>query len=68
MTKAQKEAIDKYHHKFDDIKVRIPKGEKEKIAAFAAKQGESVNRFIIRLIYREMGRPAPGKGESTDET
>ena len=46
---------DRYNAKaYDDIRVRVPKGDKEKIQAFAEAQGETVNGFINRLIAEAM--------------
>ncbi len=54
-TEARKRANEKYNAKaYDEIKIRVPKGEKEKIKAFAASQDESVNGFIKRAIYEAM--------------
>lgn len=45
----------KYNAKtYDEIKVRVPKHEKERIQAFAALQGKSLNRFINDAIVKEM--------------
>lgn len=49
-TEAQLRATKKYHDKLDNIQIRVPKGEKEKIADHAAEQGESLNGFVIRAI------------------
>lgn len=44
-------AIKKYEaEKIDRILIRVPKGKKEKIADFAAQNGESTNGFINRAI------------------
>lgn len=43
-----------YLGKFDEIKVRVPAGEKEKIKAHAISKGESLNSYIIRLIKEDM--------------
>jgi predicted HicB family RNase H-like nuclease len=39
---------------YDRINLTVPKGDKEKIKAFAESQGESVNGFINRLIAEAM--------------
>ena len=39
---------------YEEIKVRVKKGEKEKIKAHAQKQGESVNGFINRSMKNQM--------------
>lgn len=50
-TQAQNKATQKYiKANYDEIKLRIPKGEKERIKAHAAKHNESVNGFIKRVI------------------
>ena len=38
----------------DEIKIRLPKGQKEEIRAYAEAMGESLNGFIVRLIREEM--------------
>lgn len=54
-TLAQKKSIDKYlHEKVEDIRIRVPKGEKEKIKAFAYNKGKSLNRFIYDCIIDAM--------------
>lgn len=56
VTESQKNASKKYHQKLDDIKVRVPKGEREIMSAHAAEQGESLNAFIRRAIAEAMQR------------
>lgn len=52
---AQKEATARYNKKaYDRISVVVPKGERERIAAFAAAQGKSLNRFIRDAIAEKM--------------
>lgn len=54
-TEAQKRASQKYlKESVEEIKIRLPKGEKEKIKAYAEVNGESINQFVIRLIRAEM--------------
>lgn len=50
-----KEYAKKYLGKFDEIKVRIPKGRKSTIEARANEQGESVNGYINGLIRADVG-------------
>ena len=53
--KTSTESKTKYNAKtYDEIKVRVPKHEKERIQAFAALQGKSLNRFINDAIAKEM--------------
>lgn len=42
------------HNHYDEIKVRVPKGQKKVITEFAKSKGKSVNRFISDAIIRAM--------------
>lgn len=53
---AQRKATDKYLEKFDEMRVRVPKGQKGIAKAHAEKQGESLNSFISRAITETMER------------
>lgn len=56
MGKTSNASKDKYNAKtYDDIRLRVPKGQKEKIQTFAEANGETVNGFINRLIAEAMG-------------
>lgn len=56
ISEARHRANEKWNAKaYDEIKVRVPKGDKEKIQAFAQEKGETVNGFINRLIMEAMG-------------
>lgn len=56
MGKTSSAVKDRYNAKaYDDIRLRVPKGQKEKIQAFAAENGESLNGFINRVINEAMG-------------
>ena len=49
----------KYNAKaYDEIKVRVRKGDKDRIKAFAQSQGKTVNGFIYDLIRAEMKKEA----------
>lgn len=39
---------------YEEIKIRVPKGKKDKIKAHADCMGESVNSYINRLIDEDM--------------
>lgn len=55
VSKAQQKAVQKYvSSNYDDIKVRVPKGEREKIKAAAEVAGMSVNEYIIDAIRIKM--------------
>lgn len=55
-SKAQQKAVSKYMKaNYDEIKVRVPKGAKEEIQAYAQARGESVNGLIWKLLQEAMG-------------
>lgn len=63
ISEARHRANEKYNAKaYDEIKVRVPKGEKEVIATAASKSGESVNAYIYNAVCERMGRDAQGGG------
>ena len=52
---AQKKAVKKYNEKsYDEIKLRVKKGNKEIIQKYAESKNETVNRMINRLIENEI--------------
>lgn len=56
-TEAQKKSADKYlKEKVEDIRIRVPKGQKQLIKDYAESQGKSLNQFIVDLINKEMDR------------
>ena len=68
-SKAQQKAVSKYMKaNYDEIKVRVPKGQKEAIQAHAATRGESVNGFINRVISEAIEREQAEMNETTPET
>jgi len=50
-----KDYAKKYMGKLDEIKLRVPKGRKADIEAFAKRKNLSVNAFITLLIQNAMG-------------
>ena len=53
VSNAQQKAVSKYmKENYDEIKIRIPKGKKEKIQAYAKAQNQSVNAFIWEAIQK----------------
>ena len=55
VSKAQQKAVSKYmKENYDELKARIPKGQKEIIKSHAKAQGESLNAFINRAIIYTM--------------
>ncbi len=62
-SKAQQRAVAKYmKNNYDELKVRVPKGDKDKIKAHAECKGESVNGFVKRAIDETMERDNTKKG------
>mgnify|MGYP004617847381 CR=1 FL=1 len=56
-SEAQKRAVAKYNNKsYDEIKIRVPKGKKDTIKAFADGQGKSLNGFVNEAIDEKMER------------
>ena len=54
-TEAQKKASIKYMtEKTDDIRLRVPKGLKDKYKAEAEKRGISMTQFIINCVEKEI--------------
>ena len=69
-SKAQQKAVSKYmKENYDEIKVRVEKGQKDVIKAHAEIRGESVNSFVGRAILETMRRDnaAPGASEGQAE-
>lgn len=63
VSQAQRRATDKYLEKFDEVRTRMPKGQKAVIQAHAEGRGESVNGFINRAILETMERDNAATGE-----
>ena len=65
VSKAQQKAVSKYmKENYDELKVRLPKGQKNTIKAHAEAQGESLNAFINRAITETMERDRPAIEEA----
>ena len=55
VSKAQQRAVAKYmKENYDNVQLRMPKGKKEKVKAFAESKGESINGFVNRIIDEVM--------------
>ena len=66
-SKAQQRAVSKYmKENYDEIKVRVEKGQKDIIKAHAEARGESVNGFIGRAIDETMERDNAARGAATE--
>lgn len=56
-TEAQKKATIKYmNEKLEEIRFRVPKGEKEKIRSHAESNGMSLTAYIKHLINTDMNK------------
>lgn len=56
-TEAQAKAAKKYlKESVEDIRIRVPKGDKAKVQEHAAAMGESMNSFVVRAIDETMER------------
>lgn len=56
-TEAQAKAAKKYlKESVEDVRIRVPKGDKSKIQEHAATMGESMNSFVVRAIDETMKR------------
>ena len=54
---AQKKATAKYEkNNYDDVRLRVKKGERELIRAYAESQGKSLNGYINDLIKADMSK------------
>lgn len=54
-TQASNKAVQKYSSKtYDQIKIVVKKGEREKIKAHAESKGLSLNKYINNLIYDDI--------------
>lgn len=61
-TEAQAKAAKKYlSESVEDIRIRVPKGEKAIIKTHADNQGESMNAFVVRAIKETMERESNDK-------
>lgn len=56
LSDARKRANDKWRDKFDEVRFRVPKGDKTVIQEHAKAQGESVNAFLNRAVDETMAR------------
>ncbi len=55
MGKASTRAKNKYNaENYDNLRIVVPKGKKEKIKAYAESKGESINGFVNRAIDEAM--------------
>ena len=61
-TDARRKASAKYlKESVEDIRIRVPKGDKSKVQEHAANMGESMNSFVVRAIDETMERDNQNK-------
>lgn len=53
----------KYLSKLDDIKIRVPSGEKAMWKAAAEQRGKSLNRYVIDLVHADIENTTPATNE-----
>lgn len=53
---AVRESVKRYNAKLDDIKFRVPKGEREKWKEFAAQNDTSLQQLIIGMMHDAMDK------------
>ena len=57
-TAAHIRAVNKYNAKnYDQLKISVPKGWRDKVQAAAADAGESMTKYIVTAIEDRMSRP-----------
>ena len=57
ISEARRKANERYNAKaYDEIKVRVPKGQKAELQAHAEQRNESLNGFINRAIDTQVER------------
>ena len=62
MGKTSSAVKDRYNAKaYDEIKLRVPKGQKDLIREYAETRGDSVNGYIYKLIVADMAREQEGE-------
>ena len=61
LSEARLRATQKYHNKFERIRIRVTPEEKEAIEAYAEEINESVNAFVRRAIAETMDREKKAK-------
>lgn len=61
MSKTSSKVKNKYNDKaYDRLAINVKKGERERIAEYAAQNGESLNGYINRLIAEDMSEGLKG--------
>lgn len=69
MSKPTNAVKDRWNAKaYDDLRVRIPKGRKAEVEAYALSKGESVNGLINAFLRDSLGMSEEDWKRTTDET
>ena len=54
-SKSSNKAVQQYIKKaYDQVSLRVPKGQREKIQEHAEREGKSLNSYILQLIEKDM--------------
>lgn len=61
ISEAQRKAAENYLKKQEEIKIRVKKGEKDKIKAAAERSGQSLNGYIVTAIDEKIERDSKGE-------
>ena len=68
MTKPTNAVKDRWNAKaYDDLRIRIPKGRKADVEAYAKAQGESVNALVNNFLRNAVGLSEEDWKKSGDE-
>lgn len=69
MSKPTNSVKDRWNAKaYDDLRVRIPKGRKAEVEAYALSKGESVNGLINAFLRDSLGMSEEDWKRTTDDT
>ena len=69
MSKPTNAVKDRWNAKaYDDLRVRIPKGRKAEVEAYALSKGESVNGLINAFLRDSLGMSEEDWKRTTDDT
>ena len=69
MSKPTNAVKDRWNAKaYDDLRVRIPKGRKAEVEAYALSKGESVNGLINAFLRDSLGMSEEDWKHTTDDT
>lgn len=61
-TQSGNKAVQRYNKKaYDDLRIRVKKGDGDKIKAYAESQGMSLNGYINKLIEADMKKSEQSK-------